>query len=203
LPNHGGLEINLIDSTAINAVLNRYLESHARTGTNTLALHLGALLGFAVEKGWMEKWPSIPMIPVQKRARPIVTEETLDQFLAVVDAQGCLPASFLVRAQVYMGRRNHEARMMKWSGLRMEQRSFIPDKTKNGDAPLMPIPDVMLPWFDKMAQETGTFGLISPARLASLAPTTSPSGISVARSKPLACLRTSPTTASGLHSPTF
>jgi integrase len=164
LPNHGGLEINLIDSTAINAVLNRYLESHARTGTNTLALHLGALLGFAVEKGWMEKWPSIPMIPVQKRARPIVTEETLDQFLAVVDAQGCLPASFLVRAQVYMGRRNHEARMMKWSGLRMEQRSFIPDKTKNGDAPLMPIPDVMLPWFDKMAQETGTFGLICPGK---------------------------------------
>jgi integrase len=28
----------------------------------------------------------------------------------------------------------------------------------------MPIPDVMLPWFDKMAQETGTFGLICPGK---------------------------------------
>ena len=59
-----------------------------------------------------------------------------------------------------MGMRNHEARLMRWSGLRMDQKPYIPDKTKNGDAPVMPIPEIMLPWFDKMAQETGTFGLI-------------------------------------------
>jgi integrase/recombinase XerD len=59
-----------------------------------------------------------------------------------------------------MGMRNHEARLMKWSGLRLDQKVFIPDKTKNGDAPVMPIPEVMLPWFEKLAQEGGTFGLI-------------------------------------------
>jgi integrase len=160
LPLIGGIQICQLDSTAINTVLNRYLESHTRSGTNTFALHLGALLGFAVEKGWIKDRPSIPMIPVQRVPRPVVAIEILDRFLEAIDAQGCLHASFLVRAQLLMGMRNHEARMMKWSGLRMDQKIFIPEKTKNGDAPVMPIPEIMLPWFDRMAKETGTFGFI-------------------------------------------
>ena len=51
---------------------------------------------------------------------------------------------------------------MKWSGLRLDQKVFIPEKTKNGDAPLMPIPDSMIPWFEKMAALNGTFGFICP-----------------------------------------
>ena len=31
----------------------------------------------------------------------------------------------LVRAQLLMGMRNHEARLMKWSGLRLTQKAFI------------------------------------------------------------------------------
>lgn len=162
LPILGGLQLTQVDSTAISTVLNRYLSTHARAGTNTLALHIGALLSFAVEKAWIEKRPKIPMVPVQKVSRPVVSKDGLDQFLEAIDAQGNLQVSFLVRAQILMGMRNHEARLMKWSGLRLDQRVFIPDKTKNGDAPVMPIPDVMLPWFDKMGKEVGTFGLICP-----------------------------------------
>jgi len=40
---------------------------------------------------------------------------------------------------------------MKWSGLRLDQKVFIPEKAKNRDAPLMPIPDSMIPRFEKMA----------------------------------------------------
>ena len=162
LPLIGGLQIARVDATAISTVLNRYLETHARSGTNTLALHIGALLAFAVEKGWIDEKPSIPIIPVQRKHRPVVSGDLLDQFLEAVDALGSLHASFLVRAQILMGMRNHEARLMRWSGLRLDEKVFIPDKTKNGDAPVMPIPEVMLPWFEKLKTEGGTFGLICP-----------------------------------------
>jgi integrase len=99
---------------------------------------------------------------VQRKHRPVVSGDLLDRFLEAVDTQGSLHASFLVRAQILMGMRNHEARLMRWSGLRLDEKVFIPDKTKNGDAPVMPIPDVMLPWFEKLKVEGGTFGLICP-----------------------------------------
>lgn len=163
LPTIGGFLLTQLDSTALNGVLNRYLETHSRAGTNTLALHLGALLGFAVEKGWIDERPRIPMIPVQRRNRPVVPGDLLDRFLEAVDAQENLHASFLVRAQLLMGMRNHEARLMRWSGLRLDQKVFIPDKTKNGDAPVMPIPEAMLTWFERLKpKEGGTFGLICP-----------------------------------------
>ena len=164
LPLIGGLQVSEIDSTAINTVLNRYLEHHTRRGTNTLALHLGAVLGFAIEKGWIKERPRIPTIPVQKQARPIIPTATLERFLEAVDACGSLHASFLVRAQLLMGMRNHEARLMTWSGFRREQKVFIPDKTKNGDAPVMPIPELMLPWFDRMGRKEGALGLICPGK---------------------------------------
>lgn len=167
LPTIGGFLLTQLDSTAINGVLNRYLESHSRTGTNTLALHLGALLAFSVEKGWLAERPRIPVIPVQRKHRPVVPGDLLDRFLEAVDAQGSLHASFLVRAQILMGMRNHEARLMRWSGLRLDEKVFIPDKTKNGDAPVMPIPEAMLPWFEKLKPEGGgTFGLICPGEKA-------------------------------------
>ncbi|GLH74764.1 hypothetical protein GETHLI_32660 [Geothrix limicola] len=163
LPLIGGFLVSQLDSTALNGVLNRYLETHTKSGANTFALHLGALLGFAVEKDWIKEKPTISIIPVQRKHRPVVPKDLLDQFLEAVDAQGSLHASFLVRAQILMGMRNHEARLMRWSGLRLDQKVFIPDKTKNGDAPVMPIPEVMLDWFEKLKpQGGGTFGLICP-----------------------------------------
>ena len=125
LPLIGGLQIDQVGATAISSVLNRYLETHAKTGANTLGGHIGSVLAFAQEKGWIKDKPSIPMIPVQKLARPIVSQELLDRFLEAVDAQGNLHASFLVRAQILMGMRNHEARLMRWSGLRLDQKVFI------------------------------------------------------------------------------
>ena len=71
LPKSHYLQVSEIDSTVINTVLNRYLESHTRRGTNTLALHLGAVLGFAIEKDWIKERPRIPIIPIQKQARYI------------------------------------------------------------------------------------------------------------------------------------
>lgn len=164
LPYLGGLQLAKIDATAINSVLNRYLETHAATGTNGLALNISALLGFAVEKGWIDRKPRIQMVPVQKKARPVVGAPDLDRFLEAVDAQGNLHASFLIRAQLLMGMRNHEARMMKWSGLRLAQKAFIPDKTKNGDAPLIPIPEAMLGWFERLKPGPNPIGYICPAR---------------------------------------
>jgi integrase len=164
LPIIGGVQVTEIDSTAINGVLNLYLERYQATGANTVALHIGALLSFAESKGWIKDRPKISRIPTQKKSRPIIPVEALECFLEAVDAQGRLDVSFLVRAQILMGMRNHEARLMKWSGLRLEQKVFVPDKTKNGDAPVMPIPEVMLPWFEKLRQDGGTFGLICPGR---------------------------------------
>jgi len=164
LPYLGGLQLAKIDSTAINTILNRYLETHARTGTNGLALNISALLGFAVEKGWIDRKPRVQMIPVQKKSRPVLAVDELERFLEAVDAQGNLHASFLVRAQLLMGMRNHEARLMKWSGLRLTQKVFIPDKTKNGDAPVIPIPEAMLPWFEKLKPGQNPIGYICPAR---------------------------------------
>lgn len=164
LPYLGGLQLAKIDATAINTVLNRYLETHAATGTNGLALNISALMGFAFEKGWIDRKPRIQMIPVQKKARPVLPMNDLDRFLDAVDAQGHIQASFLVRAQLLMGMRNHEARMMKWSGLRLDQKVFIPDKTKNGDAPVIPIPEAMLPWFKRLMPGPNPIGLICPGR---------------------------------------
>ena len=164
LPIIGGLQVTEIDSTAINGVLNLYLERYEASGANTVALHIGALLSFAQAKGWIKERPRISRIPTQKKSRPIIPLEALDRFLEAVDAQGRLDVSFLVRAQVLMGMRNHEARLMKWAGLRLDQKVFVPDKTKNGDAPVMPIPETMLPWFEKLAGIHGKFGLICPGR---------------------------------------
>lgn len=165
LPILGGIQVCDIDKTAINTVLNLYLaKNHKASGANTLALHIGALLGFAVETGRVKERPVTPMVSVQKKPRPIVPKDALDAFLVAVDKQNNLHASFLVRAQLLMGMRNHEARLMRWSGLRLNQKVYIPDKTKNGDAPLMPIPEVMLPWFEKLKQKGDTFGLICPGK---------------------------------------
>jgi hypothetical protein len=79
-------------------------------------------------KGWIKERPHIPTIPVQKQARPIIPTATLERFLEAVDACESLHASFLVRAQLLMGMRNHEARLMKWSGFRREQKVFIPER---------------------------------------------------------------------------
>ena len=162
LPLLGGLELSTIDTTAISTVLNRYLETFTASGANSVGLHIGAILAFGREKKWIKERPRITKIPVQKKSRPVITVEDLDRFLEAVDAQNTLDISFLVRAQILMGMREHEARMMKWSGLSMEQRIFIPDKTKNGDSPVMPIPDAMLPWFEKMKEVSGSFGFICP-----------------------------------------
>jgi len=43
----------------------------------------------------------------------------------------------------------------------LERKVFTPEKTKNGDAPVMPIPDAMIPWYTKMAEiSDGTIGFI-------------------------------------------
>ncbi len=163
LPIIGGFLVSQVDETAINGVMNRYLVGRSRSGANSLGGYVGIILGFAVTKGWLDERPQIPMLQVQRKARPVVPGDLLDRFLEAVDAQGCLHASFLVRAQLLMGMRNHEARLMRWSGLRLDEKVFIPDKTKNGDAPVMPIPEVMLVWFEKLKPEGGgTFGLICP-----------------------------------------
>ena len=165
LPILGGFQITEIDSTAISTVLNKYLERFAASGANSVGLHLGAMLAFAVEKKWLKAMerPKVPRIPVQKKSRPVLSVEDLDRFLEAIDEQGAMDVSFLVRAQLLMGMREHEARMMKWTGLSLERKVFVPDKTKNGDAPLMPIPDAMIPWFEKMAEVSGgTFGFICP-----------------------------------------
>jgi integrase len=143
-------------------VLNSYLKKFAASGANSVGLHISALLSFGIEKKWIKERPKIPKIPVQRKVRPIITRDDLDQFLAAVDAQNAPDISFLIRAQILMGLREHEARLMKWSGFRLDQKVFIPEKTKNGDAPLIPIPDVMIPWFGKMAALNGTFGFICP-----------------------------------------
>lgn len=162
LPFIGGFLVSQVDETAINGVMNRYLEGRSRSGANSLGGYVGIILTFAVTKGWLTERPKIPTLQVQRKNRPIVPGDLLDRFLEAVDAQGCLHASFLIRAQILMGMRNHEARLMRWSGLRLDQKVFIPDKTKNGDAPVMPIPEAMLPWFEKLKTGGGTFGLICP-----------------------------------------
>jgi len=162
LPVLGGLQVSEIDTTAINTVLNAYLRKFSASGANSVGLHISALLSFSMEKKWIKERPRVTHIPVQKKVRPIITLEDRDRFLEAIDAQGALDISFLIRAQILMGMREHEARMMKWSGLSLEQKVFIPEKTKNGDAPLMPIPDAMIPWFEKMAGANGTFGFICP-----------------------------------------
>jgi len=106
----------------------------------------------------------VPKLEIQKVARPIVTEEDLDAFLSAVDSLNVLDFSFMVRAQIYMGLRIDEAITMEWKGVRLNERVYIPSKTKNKDAPTMPIPDKMVPWFEKMAEKYGTFGYISPGR---------------------------------------
>lgn len=165
LPLIGGLQVSDVDATAINTVLNNYLKKFAASGANSVGLHISALLGFAVEKKWIKKedLPKITKIPVQKKARPIIVNDDLERFLEAIDAQGELDISFLVRAQILMGMREHEARMMKWTGFHKDQKTYTPDKTKNGDAPLMPIPDLMMPWFEKMTSVSGgVFGFICP-----------------------------------------
>lgn len=162
LPFIGGFLVSQVDETAINGVMNRYLDGRSRSGANSLGGYVGIILTFAVTKGWITERPKIPTLQVQRKNRPIVPRDLLDRFLEAVDAQGNLHASFLVRAQILMGMRNHEARLMRWSGLRLDQKVFIPDKTKNGDAPVMPIPEAMLPWFEKLKPGGGTFGLICP-----------------------------------------
>ena len=163
LPVLGGFQVSEIDTTAISMVLNKYLKTFTASGANSVGLHIGALLGFAMEKKWIKERPKIAKIPVQKKARPVITIEDLDRFLEAIDAQNTPDISFLIRAQILMGMREHEARMMKWSGLSLDQKVFTPDKTKNGDAPVMQIPDAMIPWFEKMAEVSGgTFGFICP-----------------------------------------
>lgn len=108
-------------------------------------MNISALMGFALEKGWIDRKPRIQVVPMQKKARPILPMNDLDRFLDAVDAQGHLQTSFLVWAQLLIGMRKHEARVMKWSGLRLDQKVFIPDKAKNGGAPVIPIPEAMIP----------------------------------------------------------
>jgi len=165
LPILGDLPVDEIEATQISMVLNKYLQTFSASGANSIGRHIGALLGFAVENKWIKghERPKDPRIPVQKKPRPIITIEDLDKFLEAIDAQGALDISFLARAQVLMGMRVHEARLMKWSGLSLERKIFTPEKTKNGDAPVMPIPEAMIPWFKKMAEISGgTFGFICP-----------------------------------------
>ena len=165
LPILGDLQVNEIETTHISMVLNKYLKTFSASGANSIGRHIGALLGFAVENKWIKghERPKVPRIPVQKKPRPIITIEDLERFLEAIDEQGAPDVSFLVRAQVLMGMRVHEARLMKWSGFSLERKVFTPEKTKNGDAPVMPIPEAMLPWFRKMAEISGgTVGFVCP-----------------------------------------
>jgi integrase len=68
----------------------------------------------------------------------------------------------MMRAMIYLGLRDEETRLMKWSCFNQEQATYQPDKTKNGMAPEMPIPPVMMEWFLKMQQHTLEKKVLSP-----------------------------------------
>lgn len=55
----GGFRIPRIDAAATSTVLNKYLERFAASGVNSVGLHLGAMLAFAVERKGLrqaERW---------------------------------------------------------------------------------------------------------------------------------------------------
>jgi integrase len=68
----------------------------------------------------------------------------------------------MVRAMLMMGMRSEETIKMKWAGYRPDILTYYPDLTKNNEASAMPIPPLMMEWFEKCRAERDKTGILSP-----------------------------------------
>ena len=167
IPKLGNIRCNLINYDVVEVVLNDYLhgrnlqfqnKKHNIGGYNTLASWISAVLGNLVPK-YLEIAPKIKLERVQRKKKPFIPMESVDEFLTEIDRTNNLHVSVAIRAMLYMGLRESEALGLKWENIDWTENTYCPggivgsvEGTKGKDGDSLPFPSDMALWLRK-AQE--------------------------------------------------
>jgi len=166
IPKIGAIRCDQINFAIVEVVLNDYLhgnnmqytnKKHNAGGYNTLASWISAVLGNLVPS-YLDRAPVIRKERLQKKKKPFIREDQIDDFLAEVDRTNNLPVSVAVRAQLYMGLRECEALGLKWENINWKDGTYCPggivgssldDGTKGKEATDCAFPEQMAVWLRK------------------------------------------------------
>lgn len=145
LPYLGDEVVCTIDAEKIKKALKHYLDKgNAKSGYNVVRCYTMTLMSYALTKSYSLERPDVAPIQVQKKKKAVLSFAMVPQFLREIDKQNRIKISIMVRAMLYLGLRENEARLMKWSNIDWERAMYAPDKTKNYDTTDLPIPNDLL-----------------------------------------------------------
>lgn len=152
LPFIGESAIAQITSDDIKEALNKYLDKgRSKSGYNVILSYIRTIMNYADKKEYLhKKVPEMNLLEVQKKKKPVLREEHILPFLKAIDDMDRPKISVMVRAMLYFGLRENEARLMKWSNFEFSEMTYTPDKTKNYDAPTLSFPAEMVWHLNKL-----------------------------------------------------
>lgn len=154
LPFIGDSSIAQITSDEIKEALNKYLDKgRSKSGYNVIMSYIRTIMNYADKKEYLhKKVPEMELLQVQEKKKPVLREEHIIPFLKAIDDMNRPKISVMVRAMLYFGLRENEARLMKWSNFDFKEETYTPDKTKNYQSPSLAFPSEMVWHLNKLKQ---------------------------------------------------
>lgn len=142
IPYIGQTPIASLTTQTLMEIVNKYIDQgNSKSGANTIISYIRTILNFAKLKEYLVRdVPKLTMFKIQRKKKPVIPFEKLGDFLLSVDSHNRPKISIMVRAMLYLGLREKEARLMKWSNIDWAQKTYTPDKTKNYDTTTLPLP---------------------------------------------------------------
>ncbi|MBP1627537.1 MAG: integrase [Holophagaceae bacterium] len=139
----GKMSIEKIHPTHVDELRNALLGAgRSKVFTNNVLTTLRTLLNFAVKRGKMRKKGfTVELLRVQKKPRPTVPAEKVQEFLGVIDSIAANPqVRVMIRTMLGLGCRPSEVLGMRWEWLDIQGQTYTVGKAKGKEARVLPVP---------------------------------------------------------------
>lgn len=142
-PRFGACKIDQIGSSGVDSLRSEALRAgRSPRYVNNILKILKLLLNYGVKTGFLKEVPlKIGMSRLQKKPRPILPAERVQEFFAAVDEAAENPhVPVMIRVMVGMGLREGEVLGMRREWFDLINRTYIVGKAKGKEARVIPVP---------------------------------------------------------------
>jgi integrase len=164
-PRMGKVPIDKIEAALVDQLRNALLEAgRSPVFTNNVLVTLRTHLNFAVKRGRLRKPLKVELLRVQRKPRPTVPANRVQEFLTAIDHATKNPqVRVMVRVMLGLGMRSSEVAGMRWAWVDPEQRTYTVGRAKGKEARVLPIPSWLWAALTTMQKDTLS-GLVFPTK---------------------------------------